>query len=113
MGETRTDQLSFRVDQTLMNRLDKAAVTEDLKRADLARKIFAWAWKQYEQAGSLHALREERVGAQSRRVSDETQEQIFTALKTIFDRAPSTVIERVVEYLTERAGKYGEDKSGD
>jgi hypothetical protein len=57
MGETRTDQLSFRIDRDVMDRLDKASIVEDLKRADLARKIFAWAFRAYESAGSLHALR--------------------------------------------------------
>lgn len=57
MGETRTDQLSFRVDRDLLERLDEACSVEDLKRADLARKIFAWAFGEFERAGSLHALR--------------------------------------------------------
>jgi len=31
-------------------------------------------------------------------------------LDVLFERAPSTVVERVAEFLTERAGKYGEEK---
>jgi transcriptional regulator with XRE-family HTH domain len=43
----------------------------------------------------------------SARYSEESQEAAFSALELIFARAPSTVIERTVEFLQSRAGKYG------
>ncbi len=53
----RHRQISFRVDSELGKKIDKAAKIEELKIADLVRKIFSHAWKRYERAGSLHTLR--------------------------------------------------------
>jgi hypothetical protein len=43
-------------------------------------------------------------------VSEELQDQLYTAFETILERAPSAVIEDVARVLTSRAGKYGEAK---
>jgi transcriptional regulator with XRE-family HTH domain len=45
------------------------------------------------------------------RIAEETRIQLFTALETILERAPSAVIEEISRILTERAGKYGEPES--
>ena len=45
-----------------------------------------------------------------RRYSEETREQLVTALETILDRAPSSVIAKVSELLTQWAGKYGTER---
>jgi len=45
--------------------------------------------------------------APSSRIGEETRAQLFTALETILERAPSAVIEEVARVLTDRAGKYG------
>lgn len=80
-------------------------------RTDLVEFIWGWAWERYKKAGSLHALLAGGRGRQySRRVSEELQDQLYTALETIIERAPSTVIEDVAAVLTQRAGKYGEPK---
>jgi hypothetical protein len=57
MGETKSKQVSFRVRDELSAHIQDAAVREDLKTADLVRKIFSWAFDKYQEAGSLHALR--------------------------------------------------------
>ena len=41
------------------------------------------------------------------KVAEETRVQLMTALETILDRAPNTVIEDLARILTDRAGKYG------
>ncbi len=42
------------------------------------------------------------------RFSQETLEAAYSALSILFDRAPDAVVEQVVNWLTERAGRYGE-----
>jgi transcriptional regulator with XRE-family HTH domain len=44
----------------------------------------------------------------SKRWGEEAQEAAFSALELIFERAPSAVIEQTLEFLINRAGKYGE-----
>jgi hypothetical protein len=51
-----------------------------------------------------------RTRKYSRRVSEELQDQLYTALETILQRAPSAVIEDIAGTLTLRAGKYGRDE---
>ena len=41
------------------------------------------------------------------KVAEETRLQLMTALETILERAPNTVIEELSRILTDRAGKYG------
>ncbi len=60
--QTKSKRLSFRVDVRMRNRLRKAAKAEDLKTADLARKLMRWGILQYERVGSLHALRRMKIG---------------------------------------------------
>jgi hypothetical protein len=38
------------------------------------------------------------------------QDELYTALAMILERAPSAVIEDVARTLTQRAGKYGSEK---
>jgi hypothetical protein len=38
------------------------------------------------------------------------QDELYTALETILNRAPSAVIEDVARSLTARAGKYGDER---
>jgi hypothetical protein len=82
-------------------------------RTDFGRELFVWALDRYREAGSLANLKAQTpqrpvamVGIS--RVSAETQEQTFTGLRVIFGNAPSSVIERVVEYVSERAARYAE-----
>lgn len=81
------------------------------RRSDLLEAIWEVAWKDYQKSGSLHSYAEgRRSPRRTKRVSEELQEQLYTALETILHRAPSAVIEEVARKLTQWAGKYGEDK---
>ncbi len=102
--------LSFRVPAEQLSEIDEEILKDHRKsRSDLVEPIWDWAWKEYRKAGSLHAL----LGgsprrAYTKRVSEQTQEQLYIALETILERAPSAVIEDVARILTARAGKYGD-----
>lgn len=104
--------LSFRIPLKQLEEIEEAVKREVRKyRTDLVEIVWAWAWREYKRAGSLQALLQgARKPRYSRRVSEELQDQLYTALETILERAPSTVIEDVARSLTTRAGKYGEVK---
>jgi hypothetical protein len=104
--------LSFRVPLSLVEEIDAATVREKRKRrSDLLEAIWEVAWSDYRRRGSLAAYAEgKRTRKYSRRVSEELQDQLYTALETILERAPSTVIEEVARKLTQWAGKYGAEK---
>jgi hypothetical protein len=101
--------LSFRIPLSQLEEIEAAVAKESRKhRTDLIDFIWNWAWHEYKRAGSLQALLGgTRTGRYSRRVSEELQDQLYTALATILERAPSTVVENVAHLLTQRAGKYG------
>jgi len=107
-----TYPLSFRVPLSVADEIDAAVEREHRKRrTDLLETIWETAWKDYLKSGSLAAYTEgRRAGKRTRRVSEELQDQLYMALETILDRAPSTVIEEVARKLTQWAGKYGDEK---
>src|SRR5438552_1128241 len=104
--------LSFRIPISQLEEIEEAVRKEVRKhRTDLVEVIWGWAWKEYRRSGSLRALLQgTRTRKYSRRVSEELQDQLYTAFETILERAPSAVIEDVARVLTTRAGKYGEPK---
>ncbi|HEX4381205.1 MAG TPA: hypothetical protein VH022_14280 [Candidatus Acidoferrum sp.] len=57
MGSSKEKQVSFRVEDDLSDRIDRAAEVEDLKRADFVRKIFVMGFERYARAQSLHQFR--------------------------------------------------------
>ncbi len=105
--------LSFRVPAQQLGEIDEEIRKDHRKsRSDLVEPVWDWAWKEYKKAGSLRALLgASRPKAYTARVSEETQEQLYTALQTILERAPSAVIEDIARMLTARAGKYGEPRN--
>lgn len=109
-----TTTLSFRVPARQLSEIDEEIFKDHRKsRSDLVEPIWEWAWKEYKKAGSLKNLLEGcRKRAYTKRVSEQTQEQLYIALETILDRAPSAVIEDVARLLTSRAGKYGDGRPG-
>ena len=114
MPPTRTRRevsypLSFRVPLSQAEDIDAAVVKEKRKRrSDLLEAIWQIAWADYRKSGSLDAYAEgRRTRRYSRRVSEELQDQLFTAVEMILDRAPSPVIEELGRKLTNLAGKYG------
>jgi len=104
--------LSFRVPLKQLREIEEAVLKETRKhRTDLLEFIWNWAWGEYRKSGSLQALLSgTRTGRYSRRVSEELQDQLYTALGAILERAPSAVIEDIARILTARAGKYGTPK---
>ena len=104
--------LSFRIPLPQLEEIEEAVRKEVRKhRTDLVELIWDWAWKEYKRSGTLQALfHGNRSKRYSRRVSEETQDQLYAALETIFERAPSAVLEDVARILTSRAGKYGDAK---
>lgn len=104
--------LSFRVPSEQLAEIDEEILKDHRKsRSDLVEPIWEWAWAEYKNAGSLRALLEGGPGrTYTKRVSEQTQEQLYIALKTILERAPSAVVEDMTRILTARAGKYGEPK---
>ena len=111
-AETLSVPLSFRVPPAHLEEIERAAKKEVRKyRTELIELIWEWAWKEYKRAGSLRDLLEgTRARKYSRRVSEELQDQLYTALETILNRAPSAVIEDMARSLTSRAGKYGDER---
>lgn len=104
--------LSFRVPLSQVDEIDAAVVREKRKRrSDLLEAIWEVAWSDYRRSGSLSAYGEgKRTHKYTKRVSEELQDQLYTALETVLERAPSTVIEEVARKLTQWAGKYAEEK---
>ncbi len=104
--------LSFRIAFSQLQEIEDAVRIEARRhRTDLVEFIWNWAWNEYKKAGSLRALLSgTRTRRYSRRVSEELQDQLYTALGTILERAPSAVIDDVARTLTARAGKYGSEK---
>jgi hypothetical protein len=104
--------LSFRIPLSQLEEIEEAVRKEARRyRTDLLEFIWGWAWGEYKKAGSLQALLGgTRTRRYSRRVSEELQDQLYTALGTILERAPSAVIEDIGRTLTARAGKYGSEK---
>jgi hypothetical protein len=111
-ANTITIPLSFRVSPAHLEEIERATKKEVRKyRTELIEMIWEWAWKEYKRAGSLRDLLEgTRARKYSRRVSEELQDELYTALETILNRAPSAVIEDVARSLTARAGRYGDEK---
>lgn len=107
-----TYPLSFRVPLSQAQEIDAAVARERRKRrTDLLEAIWEIAWKDYVRSGSLiNFVEGRRATKRNKRVSEELQDQLYTALETILDRAPSTLIEEVARKLTQWAGKYGEEK---
>lgn len=104
--------LSFRIPLQQIEEIESSVRKEARRhRTDLVEFVWSWAWEQYKKAGSLQSLLAgTRTRRYSRRVSEELQDQLYTALETILDRAPSAVVEDVADLLTQRAGKYGSPK---
>ncbi len=104
-----TYPLSFRVPLLQVEEIDAAVIREKRKRrSDLLEAIWEVAWSDYKRTGALDAYAEgKRTRRYTRRVSEELQDQLYTAVEMILERAPSTVIEELARKLTQWAGKYG------
>jgi hypothetical protein len=110
LGAKLTQQINVRLSPDLYEGLEEYARKDWRSMGELGRILLEWAVPLLRKAGSMQALsgwqaapKRESIG----RVSPETHEQLHLALDAILNSAPSTVIERVSEYLIERAVKYG------
>src|SRR5690348_11062629 len=86
--------LSFRIPLSQLHEIEEAVRKEARRhRTDVIEFVWNWAWGEYKKAGSLQALLSgTRTRKYTRRVSEELQDQLHTALATIIERAPSAVI---------------------
>lgn len=111
-GREITYPLSFRVPLSQVEEIDTATAKEKRKRrSDLLEAIWEVAWADYKRSGSLLAYTQhKRARKYARRVSEELQDQLYTAVEMILNRAPSAVIEELSRKLTQWAGKYGEER---
>ena len=102
-------QIGVKIEADLYARLIKACEIQQHREGQLARILIEWALPYYERTRSVESLSEIEPLVPTGRISRETQEVLFTALRAILDRAPSTVIEDVVRKITQYAGKYSEE----
>lgn len=113
--EEKKTYLNLYISPSVKEKLERQAVHEDRTLSNLCDRLLSWSLKWLEDAGDSQVLltweasQSHRAKA-SKRVSEELQDQLHSALDLIFERAPSAVVERAAEYLTARAGKYGEEK---
>lgn len=111
--DVKRPQVTVFVGYPLLDELERAAGEEPVRSVAALLELVRYAWPVYQRVGSLKELkrlqgaRAQAEHSHSKRISRETQEQLFTALRTIFDTAPSAVIEEIAGILTARAGKYG------
>jgi hypothetical protein len=102
-------QIGVKIESDLYARLIKACEIQQHREGQLVRILIEWALPYYERARSVEALDAIEPLVPTNRISRETQEVLFTAVRAILDRAPSTVIEDVVRKITQYAGKYAEE----
>jgi hypothetical protein len=109
-AEKRMHRVGVNLETELYDRLRKACGLQKHREGQLAWILIEWALPYYERARSVEGLHSAAPSIYSSRISRDTQEMLITALQTILDRAPSTVIEEVAALLTARAGKYGDEE---
>src|SRR5262249_36237388 len=80
--------LSFRVPFSEVQEIDRAVIRERRKRrSDLLEAVWNVAWAEYERSGSLQAFATGWTSTKrTKRVSEELQDQLYTALGTILER---------------------------
>ncbi len=112
--------LNLYISPSVKGLLEKHARVEGRTLSNLTDRLLSWSARWLEEAGDSQTLLgwdcvQGPVGGpggrphKSKRVSEELQDQLHSALDIIVERGPSTVVDRLTEYLTSRAGKYGGD----
>lgn len=61
MRKKSTEQISFRLETESAAKVKAAAEMEEIAIADFARKVFRRGMREYEIAGSLHAMRSQEA----------------------------------------------------
>jgi hypothetical protein len=108
--EEKRTHLNLKVRPNLKAELERRARVEKRSLGNLAEVLLDWSAEQLHAAGDTVSLLRAPGIRRSKRVSQETQEQLFTAIGIILARAPSTVIEEVCRKLSRYAAQYGETK---
>jgi hypothetical protein len=110
---TKKTYLNLYASPEVKDALQQQAEHEDRALSNLCERLLAWSAEWLAVAGDSQALMDWEARprrAVSKRISEETQQHLYTALEALLERAPSAVIEDVTRYLTSKAGKYGESK---
>lgn len=102
--------LNLKVTPDIKASVERIAARERRSESNVAEILIEWALSQLDRAGSTLTLIQSEAPVQMPRISRETQEMLFTALRTILERAPSSVVEETIRRITETAGKYGDDR---
>jgi hypothetical protein len=101
--------LNLKVLPAIKSGVGHIAKRERRSESSVAEILLEWALNQLtEKALSVLDLIETERPRYAARISPETQEILFTALRTILERAPLTAVEDVTEQLVDLAGKYGD-----
>ena len=110
---TKKTYLNLYASPDVKDSLQRQAEREDRALSNLCERLLAWSAEWLALAGDSQTLMNWEAKPKRAvlpRISEETQEQMYTALEALLEHAPSAVIEDVARYLTSKAGKYGESK---
>jgi hypothetical protein len=110
---TKKTYLNLYASPDVKDALQRYAEREDRALSNLCERLLAWSAEWLALAGDSQTLMNWQARPKrniSPRISEETQEQMFTAIEALLEHAPSAVIEDVARYLTSKAGKYGESR---
>lgn len=111
--EAKKTYLNLYISPEIKEILERQAKHEGRTLSNLCDRLLSWSSKYLDEAGDSQALLTWEASHRpkaSKRVSEELQDQLHSALEVLFERAPSAVVERVAEYLMARAGKYVDEK---
>jgi hypothetical protein len=113
VGSTKlSHQVNVRLSPSAYEKIKHLARAEHRdSMGEVVRVLIDWILPQIGEFGTLASLSAIAPGKRySRRVSADLQDQLHSAIDLIFEHAPSAIIQDVAEYLTKRAGKYGDEK---
>ena len=93
----------------------RACDDEPVKLAAFVLEVFRCGWRSYQRVGSLKALKAlDKIAASasvaSKKYSAETCEELATMINLILERAPSTVVKKMTEKLSEWASTYSDSQ---
>jgi hypothetical protein len=102
--------LNLKVLPDIKSAIERIAGRERRTESNVAEILLEWALNQLDRAGSTLTLIQSEAPVQMPRISRETQEILFTALRTILERAPAAVVEDTIRRITDTAAKYDDDR---
>jgi hypothetical protein len=108
--EEKKTPLSLKIRGDLRRSIENRARAERRSPANLSELILEWGFQQLEAAGDTVTLLRSPGVPKTKRISQETQEQLFTALRIILERAPSAIIEEAARKLAKWAAEYSGEK---